>query len=270
MKALKKASVSASIVFTLAAVVNGFYNTAEVNDKSFLTASYGIKFEKRLDEIQGHVTIGRNAASVTEGKWNKLNVSKRENVQAVAIEKSESGMQENLAINETQPAILESMELSLSNVFYNRPLEAGEFSGSARTSGGVVEEVYVNLPDGNSIEINTREPMSGNVFHYEDPITRETKSAMFYEVKKGVYMVTLTNDDKYAGVRMEFTAQNNAEFAYSEEYYEDTRSWDMNSQNYQEQAVENNYVDPYEQLLREDELRQQAQPQNSFGFQFES
>ncbi len=84
--------------------------------------------------------------------------------------------------------------------------------------------------------------MAGNVFTYEDAETRERKSGIFYEVKEGTYMINLTNDSKYAGVRMEFTtsvkngievAQNKVESSYKNEV-----SWKNDKQNLKDEVAE--------------------------------
>jgi hypothetical protein len=142
----------------------------------------------------------------------------------------------NEVVAAAEPAIRGDLDLSLSSVFHKKPLAKGTFSGSAKTVDGVVEEIYVSLPNGESIEISTRDRMAGNVFQYEDSNTREIKSGMLYEVKKGTYMVTLTNDSKFAGTRLEFNT-NGAEVAYSDDYQNNTQSWQTNDQNYDSQLA---------------------------------
>jgi len=128
------------------------------------------------------------------------------------------------------PAIKADLDLNLNNVFFKKPLKQGSFAGSAKAVDGIIEEIYVTMPDGRSIEINTQERMTGNVFSYEDTETREMKSGMFYEVKKGTYMITLTNDSQFPGARLEFKA-NNAEVAYNNDHYSAQESWNMDQQN---------------------------------------
>ena len=211
----------------------GIYNSVQVNSSSFMQQTTDIRFIKRLDEIKGKVTLGRMAASTV--KWESLSDLKKieENKDKPVIQKVEtvSKVDESLAQNLIpEPAVDADLNMKLSNVFFKKPLKDGSFLGSAKTVDGVIEEVYVELPGGKIIEINTRDRMVGNVFQYEDTVTRELKSGMFYEVKKGTYMITLTNDSEYAGLRLEFKAENNAEVAYGDEYNQDI-NWGINTQN---------------------------------------
>jgi len=177
-------------VATVALMASGAYNSMLMGDNSFMTEVSEIKFAKRLDEINGKVVVGRMAASTT---WHQMQAPKKVEAIKEAIVPQKQEAKEVVQIAEIpEPAITDDLELSLSNVFHKKPLEKGAFSGSARTVDGVVEEIHVNLPDGNVISINTRDRMAGNVFTYEDAETRERKSGIFYEVKDGTYMVNLT------------------------------------------------------------------------------
>jgi hypothetical protein len=234
---IRKVTISCStFVFALLAMT-GVYNTVVLNNDSFMAFDSGVKFVKRLDEINGRVTFGRMAASAKS--WTKLEtkkiVAQPKKLAKIApkkvVKKEEFKKEE--PINTPEPAIKGDLDLTVSNVFFKQPLKQGAFSGSARTVDGVIEEIYVSLPEGDRIEINTNDRMVGNVFQYEDSQTGDIRSGMFYEVKPGTYMITLTGDKsyKYSGVRIEFKAENGAEVAYSDDYYESTQSWDMNNQN---------------------------------------
>ncbi|MEX0799282.1 MAG: hypothetical protein WEB87_05675 [Bacteriovoracaceae bacterium] len=274
MKAFKRFTIQTLALTGFVALAMGGYNSMIMQNDTFMSASTDIKFVKRLDEINGKVVIGRAAASTRE--WKSLSQSKKEDKKEKRVEVAvNSNIQKQEAApaapeevkNIPEPAIKGDLDLSLTNVFYKKPLKQGEFSGSARTVDGVIEEIFVNLPDGNVIEINTRERMMGNVFQYEDFETREIKSAMFYEVKQGVYMITLSNDSKYAGVRMEFQAGNGAEVAYGDDYYQETRGWGANNQNHNNQlANEAEYAPETE----EPEYQDQAEKEETYGFNFQT
>lgn len=238
MTAFKRVTVSFSSLAFAVLAVTGVYNTVVLKNDSFMAYDSGVKFVKRLDEIQGRITIGRMAASTKS--WTKLapkKVEKKEVIKKVAkvvpnkIEKEEFKQVQPAEVPE--PAIKGDLDLTVSNVFFKQPLKEGSFSGSARTVDGVIEEIYISLPDGDQIEINTNERMVGNVFQYEDSLTGDIRSGMFYEVKPGTYMITLTGDKdyRYSGVRVEFKAENGSQVAYSDEYYESTQSWGMDNQN---------------------------------------
>ena len=99
----------------------------------------------------------------------------------------------------------------------------------------------------------------GNVFKYEDSETREMKSGMFYEVKKGTYMVTLTNDSQFPGTRLEFKA-GEAEVAYSDDHYTAQESWDLDEQNKEEQTeYSNNNVEQIVPEVRYDDIERENQ-----------
>lgn len=283
MKALKKVSLSIVSIATLGTLVLGSYNSMVVNNDAFMTADSGIKFTKRLDEINGKVTIGRMAASSTpwtnfhkkaeklvkkaEKKIAKKKFKKAEKMLKKAVEKVAS------TSSKPAPAINADLDLKLNNVFFKKPLAQGSFTGSAKTVDGVIEEIYVSMPNGSTIEINTQERMTGNVFQYEDSQTREMKSGMFYEVKKGTYMITLTNDSQFPGARFEFKADN-AEVAYNNDHYSAQESWDMDQQNQNnELANEQQYnQEPVDNYNNDVDYAQnyENEGQQGYGFNFQS
>ena len=238
MLTVKRVTFSVSTFGFAALVMMGLYNSLLIKNDSFMAYDSGVKFVKRLDELNGKVTVGRLAASTQ--KWSKLapkKIVKKKQIKKVAtieavVEEAEEELVEPSNIPE--PAIKGDLDLTVSNVFFKGPLKQGSFSGSARTVDGVIEEIFVSLPNGDQIEINTRDRMVGNVFQYEDSVTRDIRSGMLYEVKPGTYMVTLTNDTKFKGARIEFTSQAGSEIAYSEDYYQSTQNWGMDNQNNQD------------------------------------
>lgn len=275
MKALR--NIGLGLVFFGAAgtLVLGSYNSMFVNNDTFMNKTAGIKFTKRLDEINGKVVIGRMAAS--SSPWTALNkkaTKKVEKTNKAIAKKKFKKAEKKLAkavkkiakVKLPEPAIKGDFELNLTNVFHKKPLESGTFSGSAKTVDGVIEEIYVNLPNGKTIDINTRERMMGNVFQYEDSETREMKSGMFYEVKKGTYMITLTNDSKFKGTRLEFKA-NETEVAYNDDYYSSQESWEMDRQNEEAQLAqeEREYTQPSQVDSSAEEYAQNGE---AYGFNF--
>jgi len=278
MKALKKLSLSITTLGILGSVILAGYNSMVVNNDAFMTADSGIRFTKRLDELNGKVTIGRMAASTQN--WSDLSETKREvktitkrtarKANRVANKVSKTAEK---AVRVPSPAIDANLELSLSNVFHKKPLKTGSFSGSAKTIDGIIEEIYVSLPNGKVIDINTRDRMVGNVFQYEDTATREMRSGMFYEVKKGKYMITLTNDSQFPGARLEFTAANGEEIAYNEDHYESTHNWGMDEQNNNSDLAQEN-LDNNQQVDQgiEDDYAQnyETEENTEYGVNFQS
>lgn len=248
MTTVKRVTFSVSTFSFVALMVLGLYNSLLIKNDSFMAYDSGVKFVKRLDELNGKVTVGRLAASTM--KWTKLAPKKVEKVPAKkVVAKAQPTVEAKVEevvepTNIPEPAIKGDLDLTVSNVFFKGPLKQGSFSGSARTVDGVIEEIFVSLPNGDEIAINTRDRMVGNVFQYEDSVTRDIRSGMLYEVKPGTYMVTLTNDTKFKGARIEFTSESGNQVAYSDEYYESTQSWGMNNQN-QNENVQENYQDEY-------------------------
>jgi hypothetical protein len=220
-------SATAFGIFSFCAI--GAYNSFILNNTAFMQADSGIRFVKRLDEINGRVTIARNAASIAPVP--QITTPAVEIAQTKPQITREKKYEEALA-QQPEAAIKNDLNLNLTQVLFDKKqLEAGQFGGNVRTVDGLIEELSVDLPNGKRIEILAAE-MSGNVFHYEDE-AGNTASAMFYEVKQGQYMVTLTNDSRYAGTRLQFEVPA-SEMAYSEQYKEDTAKWDMQDNYYNE------------------------------------
>jgi hypothetical protein len=233
---------SMAIFGLMTLMINGLVNTSRFNNIGFMSANYGIKLEKRLDEMTGKVV--RGAASTVP--WNKIAAKKvvkkvapkrvasvnkvaktskktwKSSFIPLSFNKAGSKkktINHKVAENTPAPAVKDSLDLTVSKFFHKKEIQG--VSGSAVTYDGVIEEVSVNLPDGRNLSINTNERMVGNVFYYEDTNTNEMKSGMFYEVKPGTYMLTLTNDSMYQGARIELvtdasqvnTASNNGNWS---------------------------------------------------------
>jgi hypothetical protein len=254
MKTIKRAFFGTSVLGAAFILALGSYNTMSVDYSAFTKNDLGIKFSKRLDNITGEVVVGRMAASVP--KWAALATAPVQNeVKKIKEVVKEKKIIENkiAEVEKSLPApiVSEDLDLELTGGFYNKKaLKGGEISGSASVVDGVLESIRVTMPDGNSIDINTsKEKMVGNVFQYEDTATAELRTGLFYKVKEGSYMVTLTNDSVYTNMRLELKADGG---------FENTQklaNWNMGKEEGQ---------DAYEKLVEEDakaEQLAQAEPQ---------
>lgn len=206
MKSYKKAASWTLLVGGLTFFVWGSMNSQVLNKSAFMQNKYNIKFAKRLDEMNGELVSGRMAASLDSSKWSKISTKSIKKT----VEKLAKPTKEVAAVVETpvaDPAITGELDLTLAGGLYNKkPLkDKSAFYGNARVANGVIEEIRVGLPGGVELEIHTsNERLNGNVFTYEDAGTGELRSGLLYKVKEGVYMVTLTNDSIYPGLRLEF------------------------------------------------------------------
>ncbi|MBY0516116.1 MAG: hypothetical protein K2P81_04365 [Bacteriovoracaceae bacterium] len=195
-------------IMSVAFVAIGTYNSIVVNSDSFMD-SQGIRFVKRLDELNGEFKSGRKLAN--NGEWIKLRSP---------IKKLKSPLQKDLvAVSFAAPtassveksdvasaAIQEDLSLELSEVFnakkYTTALKPGDFSGTLNARDGVIESISVSLPNSEAVAISFSE-MAGNVFEYEH--NGEMLSGMMYQMDKTSYMVTLTNGP-FEGTRLKFTS----------------------------------------------------------------
>ena len=200
-------------LLAFAFVAMGTYNSFVVNSDAFMD-SQNVRFVKRLDELNGLMTSGRQVAD--NGEWIKLRNAqkpiKSPVVQDQVVVSNAAPAGETAAIEappETtaQAAIKEELSLELAEVFnakkYAQAPKAGEFGGSLSSNNGVIESMSVSLPGGESISISVAE-MAGNVFEYD--LDGQTLSGMMYQMDKTSYMVTLTNGP-HEGTRLKFTGQ---------------------------------------------------------------
>ncbi len=229
MKAFKKATAWTCTLGTLTFLAWGAMNSPVLNKSAFMKNKFNIQFAKRLDEMNGQYKVGRAAASINRTKWSKLKVPAiQKTFKALQAQKPEVAVK--IESPKNKPAVTENLELTLTGGLYNKkPLKDKEqFHGSARVAGGIIEEVIVGLPGGEEIAINTtNERMNGNVFSYEDSQTSELKSGLLYKVKQGVYMVTLTNDSAYPGLRLEFKTQAQVDQSHQKQ----NQNWAADSYN---------------------------------------
>lgn len=211
-------------------LVLGVYNSMVINSKSFMSADSNIASFKRLDEINGSITLGKREVA------NFVPLPKSETTKAIelatqspVIKRVQAPIEQEVAEQESannnssiqeveyvEPAITDNLELELTSAFHNGPIE-GDVRGSAVVVDGMIEKIFVEMPDGAEILIQTRDRMQGNVFTYQDADSGEMVSGMLYEVKPGTYMITLSNDSNYAGARLEFTTGEGATMTPNEE-----------------------------------------------------
>lgn len=287
MNVIKRTLLGTGLVGTAFMVVLASYNTMSIDYTAFTKNDLGIKFSKRLDNITGELVVGRMAASVR--KWDAIATAP---VAQVAKE-----IKKEVVVEKSQPApvVEESLSLELTAGFYNNKSlkDNGAFSGSAIVSNGVIESISVNLPNDEVVDVNTlKEPMVGNIFKYEDTATGEARTGLFYEVKKGTYMITLTNDSAYPNMRLELktddaietqeVAENsnwnmgNEKDAYAEIIKEDNTAQQVVT-NEISPVMENEYneekvamQEEIESLREAAELREMEQEEREFSFQFKS
>lgn len=201
---------------SVAFVLIGTYNSVVVNSDSFMDAQR-VHFVKRLDEVYGVVTVGRQVAS-PQGQWVKLTAS-APLTKPVVVKKSNPTIavtaqiaEEEIAdVSGAHAAIREDLELSLIEVFnakkYPHPPKAGDFVGGLRAKDGLLESIEAVLPSGEKLSVSYSE-MVGNVFEYT--MDSQILSGMVYQMDKSTYMVTLTNGP-LEGTRLKFAAPVEAE-----------------------------------------------------------
>ena len=278
MRTFKKALLVMGSFGVVGFFAIGTMNSIVVNKGAFFKNEFNIKFAKRLDDLNGEVVYGRMAASIP--KWDptkslqkkKLNTAEKlvtakmfQQKAKDASKKQDKKIQEVVKAEVPEPAIDEARNLSLTGGLFNKkPLVNGKgYSGKANVVNGIIEEIDVVLPGGKRLLINTNDRMVGNVFQYEDTETREMRSGLLYKVKEGQYMVTLTDDTNFAGLRLEFKAEAGT-------YIEDRNNysnWAMNDQNRPEDNPDldvNNYEDDsYEADMVEEKRDEWAEKQEN-------
>jgi hypothetical protein len=187
---------------------------------------------------------------------------------------------ENKEVVENKPAavVTNTDPLELTGGFYQKKsLEGAKFEGGVKISNGVVEALYATLPDGKKLNINIiNQEMVGNVFQFEDSETREIKSGLFYAVnaEKGEYMLNLTDDSNFAGIRLEFKDPNLAtakaetsNWAMNEQHGEEEKSEEFAQDDRELEAEEPNTQEGYEEEVQ-DETYAQNETEETYAFAF--
>jgi hypothetical protein len=282
MKTFKlKRTTLALMGFAFVAI--GTYNSVVVNSDAFMD-SQSVRFVKRLDEINGITTSGRQLAHA--GEWVKLRSPVVKKLAKVELKKDSVTVTESASAKEDAPsvhaAIKEELNLELTEVFnakkYAQNPKAGEFSGTLSANNGIIESISVNLPNNESVAVTFSE-MTGNVFEYE--IDGQVLSGMMYQMDKSSYMVTLTNGP-FEGTRLKFASPT----AVEENFGNNSVEVAENNENMQaEVAVEPEYAavqnDDGSQLevgtfgnepqAEQADIAQNTQPapEGGYGFTFE-
>ena len=304
MKLLKKATIWTFLIGAMVFFIVGTFNSPIYNKSAFLQNKFAIKFAKRLDEVNGEVTFGRMAASLGHStKWKSLSAKstksimkdlaklKKNRVKKKLTKKSNKKVNKKqvVAPKVAEPVVNDDLELTLSGGRFNKMAmdDKSKFSGSARIANGVIEGISISLPSGDSIAINTsNDRMNGNVFTYQDTATGMDKSGLLYKVSQGVYMVTLTNDSQYPGLRLEFKTddqieqsnlnkvkwglnKHNSVASVKEEAEKSTQDLNAyNDENYEDNNYENNYNSQEDEV---DQARNEIEDQEpAYGFKFNS
>ncbi|HXH31656.1 MAG TPA: hypothetical protein VNJ01_12655 [Bacteriovoracaceae bacterium] len=191
-------------------VVTGTYNAIVINSESHISGD-DIRFVKRLDEVYGITTQGRDVAASL--KWQKIprkheaQLAQRIPLPSQLIQRQEASPTESAPSQViAAAAIQEELNLTLAEVINPRkwpqPPTPAQFSGSLSTNNGSIEDLSVSLPGGEGFSISFIE-MTGNVFEYD--FNGELYSGMLYQVDQKSYMVSLTNGP-LEGTRLRFSA----------------------------------------------------------------
>ncbi len=231
-------------------IILGVYNSVVINSDAFMD-SQNVKFVKRLDEINGITTKGRQLAHA--GEWVKLKSAPKALKTPVFVDSSSSRKEviasSTLDTVEAQAAIQEDLSLELVEVFnakkYQQAPKTSDFSGQLVATDGVIDSISVSLPNSESISISFAQ-MVGNVFEYD--YNGQVLSGMLYQMDKSSYMVTLTNGH-FEGTRLKFQAKA--------EVQEDLGNGSDDSYGNNAQIAENNNVeiesnDAYAAIVNDD------------------
>jgi uncharacterized protein with FMN-binding domain len=238
------------------------YNSVQINSNSLFESNHGIKFVKRLDEMKGEIKYGRLTASQA-GSFNQIiaqeiikgkRSQRLEVISNTPVEIQEKAQVVTEIAEIPEPAILENLDLKLDQLFYKEAQKDGTYTGGAKISNGLIEEVWVVFPNGEELSLSIVDRMVGNVFQFHDTETGEIQSGMIYEVKKNQqYMITLTSDSKFSGLRLGFSLNG-------EHYFQDEQQDMGDIQNIVEnENIANDNDDPYEALIKEDQQLLEAE-----------
>jgi hypothetical protein len=205
MKSLNNKKFLGSVILG-AFVITGLYNAVVMNSDSNLT---DMKLAKRLDEIYGVTTQGRQVASQTT--WSKITpvIVKTGTFQVAPAAASFENKVAEAVVSDA--AITEELTLNLIEVVnpqkWKQGLATSQFNGSLIANNGLIESLSVSLPDGQGVSISFSE-MNGNVFNYE--MNGQEFAGMLYQIDQNAYMVTLTNGP-LEGTRLRFGGEATSE-----------------------------------------------------------
>lgn len=278
MKAIKRAFFGGIVLSVCGIFALGSFNSFNLDRNIVFKNDLNIKFAKRLDDITGEYVVGRMAASIPTGTiFNKKVVEVKKGIEKEVRET----ITENQVNDIPEPAVFETEELFLTGGLYNKePLKEGDdFRATTKVENGIISAINVTFPDGKTFNLNTNEPMVGNVFQYQDSETGDTKSGLFYEIKEGHYMLTLTDDTNFTGLRLEFKAEEGTKLATNEKKMD--ANWDMDQHDQNNEVGVNEEKANDEEFAKETEVEEvnsekqeefedgpYAKAENTFSFKF--
>lgn len=198
---------------TLCLVGVGVYNS--YNNNIFVEQSLDYKPVKRLDELNGKIKVTKTVPMAKPVR--KVVVKKK----STKIHKLSKKLTLRKKINtkkakkvakkpDLRPLIQGELNLIPTTVFNparGEQIKMG-ISGNLQMTEGIINSLNINLPTGESLEISSNREMSGNVFQYFDRNYDQEFSGMLYQISKRSYMVTLTNQPGYEGMRIQFDDPN--------------------------------------------------------------
>jgi len=188
--------------------MTGTYNAIVINSESSINGEE-FRFAKRLDEVYGTLSSKREVA--TAMSWQKLSVKQAAIYKSKNINTNQASAEESPAQVQTEAAVQEDLNLSLTAVInpkkWKKGLNNSQFSGNLSTNQGVIESLSVSLPNGEGLSVSFSE-MTGNVFEYD--YDGELYSGMMYQDNQNSYVVTLTNGP-LEGTISTFTAEPSLE-----------------------------------------------------------
>ena len=188
----KKSARSTFFYLGSIAAAFGLYNSLVINSDSSLNLN-GEFANKRLDEILGRITQGRQPASEATA-LTPISVKgvglelKKEEVKTLNVEVSKDE-----APPELLPAnIVENLQLKLSEIqkLDTNENQTEQVQGHLNSKDGVIENLSVTFDDGETLGLENL-PLSANRFIYQH--NGETYHGMFFQIEVDTYMVRFTD-----------------------------------------------------------------------------
>ncbi len=190
----KKSARSTFFYLGSLAAAFGLYNSLVINSDSSLNLN-GEFANKRLDEILGRITQGRQPASEAtaltpipiKGVGVGLEINKEE-VKTLNVETPKDE-----APPELLPAnIVENLQLKLIEIqkLDTNENQTEQVQGHLNSKDGVIENLSVTFDDGETLGLENL-PLSANRFIYQ--YNGETYYGMFFQIEGDTYMVRFTD-----------------------------------------------------------------------------
>jgi hypothetical protein len=188
----KKSARSTFFYLGSIAAAFGLYNSLVINSDSSLNLN-GEFANKRLDEILGRITQGRQPASEVTAltpisvKGVGLEIKKEE------VKTLNAEVPKDEAPPELLPAnIVENLQLKLSEIqkLDTNENQTEQVQGYLNSKDGVIENLSVTFDDGETLGLENL-PLSANRFIYQH--NGETYHGMFFQIETDTYMVRFTD-----------------------------------------------------------------------------